>query len=130
MLRLDLGLSCHESPSPRAHFVTAWGYSYVGRQQLFLGGSLQESLVSHPGEFKSKLQAENSTWRNDAVTQCPIGNCTFTVRCDKCGKENSYRASDVLKFEMEPPESFTPHPLFAEGGIGSPDIVEHRTSQE
>jgi hypothetical protein len=66
----------------------------------------------------------------DAFTSCPIGNLTFSVRCDKCGKEYSYGTSDVLKFEMEPPESFAPHPLFAEGGTDSPAVVEHRTSQD
>ena len=66
----------------------------------------------------------------DAFTSCPIGNLTFNVRCDKCGKEYSYGTSDVLKFEMEPPESFAPHPLFAEGGTDSPAVVEHRTSQD
>ena len=60
----------------------------------------------------------------DAYASCPIRNLTFNVRCEKCGKEHSYRASDVLKFEMEPPESFTPHPLFAEGGTYSPAAVE------
>ena len=50
--------------------------------------------------------------------------------CEKCGKEHSYRASDVLKFEMEPPESFTPHPLFAEGGTDSPAAVQHRKSKD
>ena len=66
----------------------------------------------------------------DAYTLCPIGNTTFNVQCDKCGKQYSYRASDVLKLEMEPPESFTPHPLFAEGGTDSPAVVDHRTSQD
>jgi hypothetical protein len=66
----------------------------------------------------------------DAVSPCPVVNGSFMVRCDGCGKEASYRASDVLKFEMEPPESFTPHPLFAEGGTDSPAVVEHRTSQD
>jgi len=66
----------------------------------------------------------------DALTSCPIGNLTFSVRCDKCGKEYSYRAADVLKFEMEAPESFSPHPLFVEGSTDSPSVVEHRTSQE
>jgi hypothetical protein len=36
----------------------------------------------------------------------------------------------VLKFEMELPEPFTPHPLFAEGGTDSPAVVDHRTSQD
>jgi hypothetical protein len=56
----------------------------------------------------------------DAVTPCPIVNCTFNVRCDKCGKEYGYKSSDVLKFELDTvPKSFTPHPLFREGGTQS-----------
>jgi hypothetical protein len=59
----------------------------------------------------------------DAFTQCPVGNCTFNVRCNKCGKEHIYRASDVLKFELEAPESFTPHPLFRDEGTGTDSVV-------
>ena len=56
----------------------------------------------------------------DAVTPLPIVNGTFNVRCDKCGKEYSYKSSDVLKFELDTVlESFTPHPLFREGGTES-----------
>jgi hypothetical protein len=49
----------------------------------------------------------------DAVSSCPVVNGSFMARCDNCHKEASYRASDVLRFELdEPPEGFTPHPLF------------------
>ena len=52
-------------------------------------------------------------YETDAVTPSPVLNCQFRVRCDKCGKEYSYKSSEVLKFELDdPPESFTPHPLF------------------
>ena len=37
---------------------------------------------------------------------------TFTVRCDDCGKEYTYEAKDILRAELEPQESFSPHPLF------------------
>ena len=54
----------------------------------------------------------------DAVAPCPVVG-PFTVRCDKCGKESSYKSSDVLRFELvELPESFTPHPLFRDRSIG------------
>jgi hypothetical protein len=36
----------------------------------------------------------------------------FTVRCDDCGQEYTYNAEEVLRAELDPPESFTPHPLF------------------
>jgi hypothetical protein len=62
----------------------------------------------------------------NAFTACPVGNWTFNVRCDKCGKEYSYRAADLLRFEMEPPESFTPHPLFREGDTGTQPAVTER----
>jgi hypothetical protein len=34
------------------------------------------------------------------------------VRCDECGHEYAYRSKDLLRIEMEPPQAFTPHPLF------------------
>jgi hypothetical protein len=63
----------------------------------------------------------------DAVTPCPVVNCSFNVRCDECGKEYSYKSSDVLKFDLEPPESFTPHPLFLEGGTVAHSNVTDRS---
>jgi hypothetical protein len=48
----------------------------------------------------------------DAVTSRPPINQPFRVRCDMCGKEYSYKPSDILRIEKELPESFTPHPLF------------------
>ena len=56
----------------------------------------------------------------NAVSPCPVKAGSFMARCDKCGKEASYKASDVLRFELsEPPESFTPHPLFRDWGTDS-----------
>jgi len=56
----------------------------------------------------------------DPVSPCPVVGGSFMVRCDKCGKEASYKASDVLRFELnESPESFTPHPLFRDWGTDS-----------
>jgi hypothetical protein len=48
----------------------------------------------------------------DAVTPRPVIGHSFAVRCDDCGGEYNYDPSEVLKFEEELPESFTPHPLF------------------
>src|SRR5215472_11494647 len=48
----------------------------------------------------------------DAVMPRPRINKPFRVRCDECGKEYTYQPSDVLKYEMEVPPSFTVHPLF------------------
>jgi hypothetical protein len=60
----------------------------------------------------------------DAVSPCPVVAGSFIARCDKCGRDASYKASEVLRFELtELPESFTPHPLFREGGT-QPVVTE------
>ena len=41
----------------------------------------------------------------------------FSARCDDCGEEHTYKAKDILRAELEQPDSFTPHPLF--GGATS-----------
>jgi hypothetical protein len=48
----------------------------------------------------------------DPVSPCPSLDGRFRVRCDDCHKEYFYKPSEVLKFEMELPDSFSPHPLF------------------
>lgn len=48
----------------------------------------------------------------DSVTPLPALNGRFTVRCDDCRKEYSYKPEEVRRFDQELPESFTPHPLF------------------
>jgi hypothetical protein len=48
----------------------------------------------------------------DPVDPRPVLNGPFRVRCDECGKEYFYKPSEVLRFEQELPENFTPHPLF------------------
>jgi hypothetical protein len=48
----------------------------------------------------------------DPVASRPPLKGHFTVGCDDCRKEYSYKPSDVLKYEQELPDSFTPHPLF------------------
>ena len=52
----------------------------------------------------------------DALLPCPRLGAPFKAVCDDCGKEYSYALSEVLRFETEPPESFTAHPLFADSG--------------
>ena len=56
--------------------------------------------------------------QTDAITPRPPVDGPFRVRCDECGKEYSYTASQVLRVELEPPDSFTPHPLFYDEGTG------------
>jgi len=48
----------------------------------------------------------------DPVGTRPSIEGRFSVPCDECRKEYFYKPSDVLKFEQELPDSFTPHPLF------------------
>ena len=48
----------------------------------------------------------------DGHTARPAVDQRFKVRCDGCGKEYYYEPSEVRQSEEEPPESFTPHPLF------------------
>jgi hypothetical protein len=36
----------------------------------------------------------------------------FRVQCDDCHREYLYKPSEVLKYEQELPDTFTPHPLF------------------
>ena len=48
----------------------------------------------------------------DPVAPRPFLESRFSVRCDNCRKDYFYKPSDVLKFELELPDSFTPHPLF------------------
>jgi hypothetical protein len=48
----------------------------------------------------------------DPVAPRPVLEGRFRVRCDDCHKEYFYKRTDVLKFEQELPDSFSPHPLF------------------
>jgi hypothetical protein len=48
----------------------------------------------------------------DTVSSLPSLGKRFTVRCDECGKTYTYKPKDVLRVELELPESFRPHPLF------------------
>lgn len=59
----------------------------------------------------------------DAITPRPAIDRRFRVRCDECGKEYSYKPSEVLRFEQEPPESFLPHPLFRDESSNSHRVV-------
>lgn len=47
----------------------------------------------------------------DPYTAAPALSGPFTAKCDECGKY-SYEPGGILRFELELPASFTPHPLF------------------
>jgi len=48
----------------------------------------------------------------DAYVSPPALNQRLTVRCDDCGQEYSYDPKEILRAELDPPDSFVPHPLF------------------
>jgi hypothetical protein len=48
----------------------------------------------------------------DPVSPRPSLEGRFRVQCDDCRKEYLYKPSEVLKYEQELSDSFTPHPLF------------------
>jgi hypothetical protein len=50
----------------------------------------------------------------DGVKSPPALSGPFVVRCDECGEEYLYTASDVLRHEEELPATFQAHPLFRE----------------
>jgi hypothetical protein len=48
----------------------------------------------------------------DPIAPRPTIDHHFRVRCDECAREYFYKPSEVMRFELELPETFTPHPLF------------------
>ena len=60
----------------------------------------------------------------DAITPRPALGQRFKARCDECGKEYTYKPSEVLRVEQEPPEEFKPHPLFRDEDSGPHPVVE------
>jgi hypothetical protein len=59
----------------------------------------------------------------DAVTPLALRG-PVTVPCDECGRQYTYQPREVLRIEMELPESFVPHPRFTseEFLAGLPDL--------
>jgi hypothetical protein len=50
----------------------------------------------------------------DSVSPPPHFEMNFEVTCDDCGKEYTYSPRQLLRYETEPPASFSAHPLFAD----------------
>ncbi|PYU24187.1 MAG: hypothetical protein DMG30_09545 [Acidobacteria bacterium] len=74
----------------------------------------------------------------DAFTSRPPVIRPFKVRCDECGKEYVYKPAEVLRLrghygyygvELEPPASFTPHPLFRHEADPNPGESDPKKSQ-
>ena len=51
--------------------------------------------------------------QTDAISPRPALYDRLRIRCDNCSKEYSYEPAEVLRIELELPESFVPHPLFS-----------------
>ena len=62
----------------------------------------------------------------DVVASLPPLPKHFTVRCDECRKTYTYKPKDLLRSELELPESFRPHPLFQEEPF-KPEALDHST---
>jgi len=62
----------------------------------------------------------------DALASLPPLPKHFTARCDECRKTYTYEPKDVLRSELELPESFRPHPLFQEEPF-TPEALDHST---
>jgi len=48
----------------------------------------------------------------DAFSPLPMLPEEIDVRCDSCGEEYSYKPKEVMRDEVQVPETFKPHPLF------------------
>jgi hypothetical protein len=48
----------------------------------------------------------------DAYSSLPMLTKRVTVRCDRCGGEYSYKATEILRNLVEVPTGFIPHPFF------------------
>ena len=66
----------------------------------------------------------------DPVAPLPSLPKRFTVRCDECRKTYIYEPKDVLRAELELPESFKPHPLFREDAEDDTPHSNRVTAQE
>lgn len=68
----------------------------------------------HPNPFRIHRIPLGQT---DTLEPRPRINSPFDVRCDECGKTHTYQPSEVLRYEMDVPPSFVPHPLFREQSV-------------
>lgn len=50
----------------------------------------------------------------DSIMPPPTLDGLLQVRCDDCGQEYSYHPKDLVRIELDLPDSFTPHPSFVE----------------
>jgi len=48
----------------------------------------------------------------DAYSSLPMLPDKIEVRCDSCGEEYFYKQKEIMRDEIQIPETFLPHPLF------------------
>lgn len=48
----------------------------------------------------------------DAYAALPMLPEAIEVRCDNCGDSYSYKRREIMRDEVQVPETFAPHPLF------------------
>jgi hypothetical protein len=48
----------------------------------------------------------------DEFASPPALDFNFRVRCDECGAEHSYAATDLVRYQTQLAADFKPHPLF------------------
>jgi hypothetical protein len=80
------------------------------RKPILLGCSLQEPQI--PQTPKLFFEHKIPLGETDAIQPPPALNGGLKVRCDDCGQEYTYQPKDLLRSELELPESFTPQQLF------------------
>ena len=63
----------------------------------------------------------------DAFSPMPMLTEEIQVRCDSCAEEYSYKRKEVLRAEIEVPQTFVAHPLF-ESLNGTPPSPKSATA--
>ena len=100
------------------------GRSITGNDSAF-------QVISKDGELEAyywvvicknrKFHEQQNIYSGHKIALCETDEFTpppqmepFTVRCDECGENQSYDASDLVRFQMQLVPNFKPHPLFAD----------------
>ena len=73
--------------------VICKNHNYHKKQNLFFGHKI-------------------SLGETDALHPAPALPGAITVNCDDCGHQNTYKPSELMRLQLELPESFQPHPEF------------------
>ena len=82
---------------------------WTGRDYCWVVVCKNRRFHRHPNTFNVHRIPLGIT---DPYSGRPVTQKSLTVRCNECGKEYSYKPSEVLRYELDAPSSFVPHPLF------------------